>query len=115
MSILTNTGNRRGTEIVQLCAADAATGLTLPAQPLVGFTRIDLEPNESKTVSFVVPLSMLAYTGLSSHLIMEPGPIEISAGSSSDDIRSKATFTVRGKTVIIRGEDRRFFSVATVS
>jgi len=33
---------------------------------------------------------------------------------SSADIRSTATFTIRGKTRTIRGEDRAFFSVATV-
>jgi hypothetical protein len=64
--------------------------------------------------AFVVPLSVLAYTGLTGDLVMEPGPIELSAGSSSDDLRSKATLTVTGKTRTIRGEDRKFFSVTTV-
>lgn len=107
---ITNTGKWRGTEVVQLYAADTATGVTLPAQQLIGFTRVDLEPGASKTVSFVVPLSALAYTGLTGNLVMEPGPIEISAGSSSDDLRSKATLAVTGTTRTIRGEDRKFLS-----
>jgi beta-xylosidase len=111
---VTNTGKRRGTEVVQLYAADTATGVTLPAQQLVGFARADLEPGASKTATFVVPMSLLAYTGLSGELIMEPGPVEVSAGSSSSDIRSSATFTVTGNTRVIRGEDRAFFSVTTV-
>lgn len=111
---VTNTGKRRGTEVVQLYAADTATGVTLPAQQLIGFTRVDLEPGASKTVSFVVPLSVLAYTALSGELVMEPGPVELSAGSSSVDIRSKANLTVTGKTRTIRGEDRKFFSVVRV-
>jgi beta-xylosidase len=111
---ITNTGTRRGTEVVQLYAADTATGVTRPAQQLIGFSRVDLEPGISKTVSFVVPLSVLAYTGLSGELVMEPGPVEMSVGSSSADIRSKATCTITGKTRTIRGEDRKFFSVATV-
>ncbi len=45
---------------------------------------------------------------------MEPGPVEVSAGSSSSDIRFSAKFTVTGKTRAIRGEDRAFLSVATV-
>ena len=73
---ITNTGKRRGTDVVQLYAADTATGVTLPAQQLIGFTRVDLEPGASTTVSFVIPLSVLAYTGLSGELLMEPGPIE---------------------------------------
>jgi beta-xylosidase len=101
-------------EIVQLCAADTATGVTLPAQQLIGFARVDLDPGASRTLSFVVPMSVLAYTGLSDELVMEPGPVEVSAGSSSSDIGSSATFTVTGQMRVIKGEDRAFFSVATV-
>ena len=85
---VTDTGDRRGTEVVQLYAADTATGLTVPAQQLNGFTRVDLGPGASKTVSFVVPMSVLAYTGLAGELVMEPGPVELSAGSSSADRRT---------------------------
>jgi beta-xylosidase len=56
----------------------------------------------------------LAYTGISDDVVMEPGPVEVSAGSSSSDIRSSAKFTVTGKTRTIRGEDRAFLPVATV-
>ena len=99
---------------MQLYAADTATGVTLPAQQLVGFARVDLEPGQAKTVGFVVPLSVLAYTGVSGNLMMEPGPVELSAGSSSSDIRSTATFIVTGTTRIFKSEDRAFFSEATV-
>jgi len=87
---------------VQLYAADTATGVTLPAQQLIGFASGDLEPGKSKTVSFTVPLSVLAYTGISGELVMEPGPIEVSAGSSSSDIRSTAKFNVTGKRRTIK-------------
>jgi beta-glucosidase-like glycosyl hydrolase len=111
---ITNSGKRRGTEVVQLYAADTATGVTLPAQQLLGFARLELKPGASKTVTFDVPMSVLAYTGVSGDLVMEPGPVEVSVGSSSSDIRSRATFTVTGTTRIIKGEDRAFLSVATV-
>jgi beta-xylosidase len=112
---VTNTGKRRGTEVVQLYAADTATGVTLPAQQLIGFARVDLEPGASKTVGFVVPMSLLGYTGLSGEFVMEPGPVEVSAGSSSSDIRSSATCTVTGKARAIRSEDRAFFSTVTIA
>jgi beta-xylosidase len=111
---VTNTGTRRGTEIVQLYAADTATGVTLPAQQLIGFARVELEPGASKTIAFAVPISLLAYTGLSGELVMEPGPVELSAGSSSSDIRSSATLTVTGQTRTIQGAEHAFLSVATV-
>jgi beta-glucosidase len=112
---VTNSGDRRGTEVVQLYASDTATGVTLPMQQLIGFARVDLERGESKKVEFTVPLSLLAYTGISGDLIMEPGPVEVNAGSSSDDIRSSATFTVTGETRVIDGEERAFLSSATVN
>jgi beta-glucosidase len=109
-----NTGARRGVEVVQLYAADTATGVTLSAQQLIGFARVDLEPGASETVTFKVPMSLLAYTGLSGDLVVEPGPVEVNVGSSSSDIRSSATLTLTGKTRVIKGEDRAFLSVAAV-
>jgi beta-glucosidase len=76
---------------------------------------VDLEPGGSKTISFVVPLSVLAYTGASGDLVMEPGPIDVSVGSSSSDIKSMATLNVMGKARVIRGEDREFLSTTTVA
>jgi beta-xylosidase len=111
---VTNTGKRRGTEVVQLYVADTATGVTLPAQQLVGFARLVLEPGASKEVNFVVPMSLLGYTGISGELVMEPGPVEVSAGSSSNDIRSSAKFTVTGNTRPINGQYRSFLSIVTI-
>jgi beta-glucosidase len=111
---VTNSGNRRGTEVVQLYAADTATGVTLPAQQLIGFARLDLAPGESETVMFEVPMSLLAYTGLSGDIVIEPGPVEVSVGSSSSDIRSSETFTITGRPRVINGEERAFFSAVTV-
>jgi beta-xylosidase len=68
----------------------------------------------SKTVTFALPMSLLAYIGLSGELVMEPGPVELTAGSRSDDLRSSASFTVTGQTRTISGEDRAFLSVVTV-
>jgi beta-glucosidase len=85
-----NSGDRRGTEVVQLYASDTATGVTLPAQQLIGFTRLDLEPGASKTVTFVVPISLLAYTGVSGQLIMEPGPAGRNAPSWVAAFRSRS-------------------------
>jgi beta-glucosidase len=109
-----NSGKRRGTEVVQLYAADTATGITLPAQQLIGFQRVDLEPGASKTVRFVVPVSLLAYTGITGEVVMEPGQVELAAGSSSSDLRSKAKLNVTGKTRVFKGGERAFLSAATV-
>jgi hypothetical protein len=109
-----NSGRVRGTEVVRLYAADTATGMTLPARQLIGFARVDLEPGASKNVSFAAPLSVLAYTGVNGELVMEPGPIEVSVGGGSNDIRQTANLDVTGKTRSIKGEERAFLSAATV-
>jgi hypothetical protein len=44
---------------------------------------------------------------------MEPGPVEVSAGSSSSDIRSSATVTVTGRTRVIGGEERAYLFEST--
>jgi beta-glucosidase len=111
---LTNTGQRSGAEVVQLYASDTATGVTLPAQQLIGFVRVELPPGGAKTVRFSVPLDVLGYVGLSGELMIEPGPIELSAGSSSSDIRSRATLSVTGARRSIRGAERAFFSTARI-
>nr|WP_228768921.1 glycoside hydrolase family 3 N-terminal domain-containing protein [Mycolicibacterium malmesburyense]CRL76040.1 xylosidase/arabinosidase [Mycolicibacterium malmesburyense] len=112
--VVTNSGRRRGTEVVQLYAADTAAGVTLPAQQLVGFARVDLEPGASRSVTFTLPMSVLAYTGISGALVMEPGPVELSVGTSSADIRARATVTVTGETRAFRPDERAFFSSVAV-
>ena len=58
--------------------------------------------------------SLLAYTGITGEEVMEPGPVELSAGSSSGGIRSSAQLTVSGQTRVIKGKERAFLSEATV-
>jgi beta-xylosidase len=111
---VTNAGERPGTEVVQLYAADTAPCVTLPAQQLAGFARVTLEPGETKTVAFTLPLSVLAYTGSTGEVLMEPGPIELSVGSSSEDIRSKATVNVTGERRRFSGDERAFLSSAAI-
>ena len=99
---------------MQLYVSDTATGVTLPAQQLFGFARLDLESGASKKVSFVIPMSLLGYTGISGNFVIEPGPMEVAAGGSSNDLRSGAKFTVTGNTHTINREYRKFLSVATI-
>lgn len=66
-------------------------------------------------MTFTVPVRLLAYTGISGDVIMDPGPVELSAASSSDDIRATATFAVTGDPRVIRGEERAFLSTVGVT
>ena len=48
---VTNTGERRGKEVAQLYVGDPAAAVLRPPRELKGFTKVDLEPGESTTVT----------------------------------------------------------------
>lgn len=49
-----NTGKCPGAEVVQLYLAPPQTGLYRPLRELKGFARVELEPGESRTVTFTL-------------------------------------------------------------
>jgi beta-glucosidase len=90
-----NTGRCKGDEVVQVYICDMEASVKVPIHRLMRFQRIALEPEESKTVKFTIPVSELSfYDILSNDFIVEPGEFEIQAGSSSADIRLRSTFYV---------------------
>ncbi|MFD3377551.1 MULTISPECIES: beta-glucosidase [unclassified Streptomyces] len=108
---VTNTGDRAGDEVVQLYFHDTATGLTRPAQELVGFQRVHLSPGATATVEFTVRMSQLGYVGLDGTFVLEPGPVEVSVGAASDDIRATGRFEITGDTIALAGR-RSYLSEA---
>jgi beta-glucosidase len=90
-----NTGRRAGEEVVQLYVRDVKCSVVRPIKELRGFQRIHLNPGGKQTVTFTLPAEKLAFYDESSHgFKVEPGVFEIQVGSSSEDIRSRADFTV---------------------
>jgi beta-glucosidase len=64
---VTNTGTRAGTDIVPVYVHQPVSVVLVPDQRLAGFTRVTLNPGQSKTVQVSFPVSVLAVT---------PGDIE---------------------------------------
>src|SRR5262249_41568400 len=58
-----NTGSLAGTDIVPVYAHQPVSAVVVPNQRLVGFTRVNLDPGQSKTVTVTFPVSELAVTG----------------------------------------------------
>ncbi|MDB5229387.1 MAG: beta-glucosidase-like glycosyl hydrolase [Chitinophagaceae bacterium] len=58
---VTNTGKKAGKEAVQLFVSDLIASFTPDVKRLRGFEKINLNPGESRTVTFNVPLHELAY------------------------------------------------------
>ncbi|WP_198144051.1 glycoside hydrolase family 3 N-terminal domain-containing protein [Gilvimarinus agarilyticus] len=106
---ITNTGKRTGTEVVQLYLHDKVASLTRPVQELKGFARVELQPGQSRTVSFDVAANQLGFYDQDLNYILEPGVFEVMVGSSSADIRAQGEFTVTGATTDI-GEEKAYLT-----
>jgi len=102
-----NTGDRAGDEVVQLYLHDVVAPVTRPVLELTGYARVALEPGQRKRVAFRVHTDRTAFTGRSLDRIVEPGDIEIYAGTSAGDLPCRATVRLTGP-VRPAGHDRRF-------
>lgn len=92
---LTNTGDRKGTEVVQLYIGDIVTSCSWTDRELKAFQRVELEPGKSKTVAFDIPVSDCTIVDSEANRIVEPGEFEVLIGHSSRRERLKrTTFTV---------------------
>lgn len=91
---LSNSGQREGTEVVQLYIRDLVGSTTRPVQELKGFERVTLKAGESRDVSFRIDASLLKFYDYDLHYVCEPGEFEVMIGGSSDNVR-KAKFTLK--------------------
>jgi len=64
---------------------------------LRGFKRITLKPGETRTVSFPLAATSLAYWDEATHAwVVENAPVSLEVGASSADIRARRTIKVVG-------------------
>lgn len=89
---ITNTGNRKGDEVVQLYVKDLVSSVTVYETQLRGFERVSLNPGETKTVNFILKPEDLELLDKDMHWTVEPGLFEVLVGSSSEDIKLKGQF-----------------------
>jgi beta-glucosidase len=86
--VLENTGKRKGDEVVQLYVHRLNSKIEWPDKELKGFSRVSLNPGESKKITMTLPISQLRYWDTKIHdWRLEGGTIQIMIGSSSSDIR----------------------------
>ena len=77
---VTNTGKRAGKEAVLLYSSDLVASLIPDVKRLRGFEKVALEPGETKTVSFTLPASELAFVGADGKWRLEEGDFRLSCG-----------------------------------
>lgn len=93
---VTNTGSREGQEIVQLYLTDVKAPVARPAKELKGFEKVALAPGETRKVTFTVKPQDLAYFDADAHAwTTHPGNYKAHIASSSADIASSVSFTLR--------------------
>lgn len=90
---LKNAGKYDGTEVVQLYVQDKVGSVTRPVKELKAFQRVELKAGESKTVTFTLPVSDLAFWRYDMTYGIEPGDFKLWVGTNSAEGLS-ADFTV---------------------
>lgn len=98
-AVVTNTGQRRGAEVVQVYLSVPGEGQ--PPKRLVGFAKVVLDPQESRTVTVVVdpsatnhPLSVWSYAVRA--FVVPAGELGVHVGTSSEDTTQVATVVLPG-------------------
>ena len=89
-----NTGDRAGTETVQLYTHRATGPVATPVKQLRGIGRVDLEPGETKQVTLMLTPEELQLLDRDLRWRVIPGDVEIMVGTSSENLPLKGVLTI---------------------
>jgi beta-glucosidase len=106
---LTNTGERDGTEVVQLYVRDRYASVSRPVLELAGFRRVALEAGSSTQVTFRLAMSQLAFLGSDLRWRVEAGQVDVLLGASSEDTRLVGSLTIT-EDALVDGAGRAFYA-----
>jgi len=104
-----NIGQFEGEEVVQLYINDEVASVTRPVKELKGFKRINLKPNETKKITFELPIEVLAFYDENMKFVVERGDFKVLIGSSSEDIRLKGNFFIQDN-IFVDETNKKFFT-----
>lgn len=110
---VTNTGERRGADVVQVYAHRAVASVTRPVVQLLAYARVELDPGESADVRFTIPASRLAYSDRTLRRVVEPGEIEVRLGPTCADVDASAPLRITGPVYELTVDDARVVGVET--
>ena len=86
-----NTGARAGKEAVLLYSSDIVASVVPDNKRLRDFTKIELQPGETKTVTFQLPASKLAFVGADGRWTLEEGDFVLRVGNQTVGTACTAT------------------------
>jgi beta-glucosidase len=79
--------------VVQLYLRDEEAKVARPLRELKAFSKVALEPGETKTITLTLTAQSLAFYDTAVHdWTTEPGMFEVLVGSSSRDLRLRGRF-----------------------
>ncbi len=78
-----NTGNRAAAEVVECYVRNLGASLEQPIRSLQGFTRVTLQPGESKRISFDLGFPELSFYNNAGHAVIEPTHYTVWIGGSA--------------------------------
>lgn len=80
---VTNTGQRAGKEVVLVYVSDLVASISPPNRRLRRFAKVNLEPNQSRTLTFKLRREDLSFIGADNKPVAEPGEFEVKIGNLS--------------------------------
>ena len=84
-----NSGNRDGSETVQIYVHEENPCVPRPVRELKGFCKVSIPKGQARTVTVHLPREAFAYYDSDSHgWVVNPGAFTIEAGASAADIRT---------------------------
>ena len=109
---VTNTGKTAGAEVVQLYVAAPKSDVKRPVRELKNFGKVFLQPGETKAVTMQVEWQDLAFWDMEiSDWNVVPGSYKIEIGTSSRDIKHRATLSA-GETTTVEVSDQEAMDLA---
>ncbi len=91
-----NTGEIAGAEVAQIYVSDSQSSLPRPNKELKGFSKVFLQPGESKLIEIVLNKRAFSFWDVNTgHWKAEPGTFKIIVGSSSKDMRLSKTIKMK--------------------
>ncbi|NMA67085.1 MAG: beta-glucosidase [Clostridiaceae bacterium] len=109
-----NTGDRAGSEVVQLYTHFKGAHVTRPNKQLSAFKRIELAPQEQRTIDFYVDCAQLGYYNEDMEFVVEPGPMDIMLGTSAHDLPFIHQIDLIGEKISVMGK-RSYTSTVTIN
>lgn len=89
---VTNTGKIAGKEVVMLFSSDLVASLTPENRRLRAFSKVELQPGETKTVTLTIKGSDLAFVGADGNWILEKGDFRMQVGNQVVNVKCSDTY-----------------------